>query len=146
MVTAKTNNPGAVLHLTSSRGDGGFLRARKLSDSTLMITVCGDVDAANAEDLADGIERHLGRHSQLVLDLSRVGFFSAAGFQVLGHLQTRCQRSGVDWVLVPGPEVARLLRICDPGHVLQTAPNIVSAVAVLSRLPHRTPHLRAVAR
>ncbi|MCB0930935.1 MAG: STAS domain-containing protein [Mycobacterium sp.] len=145
MVTAKTT-PGAVLRLTSSRSDDGFIRARALSDSTIMITVFGDIDAASAEDLCDGIERHLGRHSQLVLDFSRVGFFGTAGFEVLSRLHARCQRAGVDWVLVPGPEVARLLRICDPNNVLRTAPNIVSAVAVLSRLPHRTSHLRAVAR
>lgn len=144
MVTA--NTPPTVLRLTASRSDDGFLRARALSDSTIMITAFGDVDAASAEDLCDGVERHLGRHSQLVLDLSRVGFFGTAGFEVLSRLHARCQRTGVDWVVVPGPEVARLLQICDPNKALLTAPNIVSAVAVLSRLPHRSPQLRAVAR
>jgi hypothetical protein len=36
-------------------------------------------------------------------------------------------------VLVPGSEVERLLRVCDPDGIMPTAPNIVSAVAVLAR-------------
>jgi hypothetical protein len=48
-------------------------------------------------------------------------------------VHSRCARAGVDWVLVAGPEVDRLLRVCDPDGILPTAPNIVSAVATLAR-------------
>lgn len=144
-ITASGRTPVDVSRLISARSDG-FLRARALSESTIMITACGDVDAASATTLRDGIERHLGGHCQVVLDLSRLDFFGTAGFSVLKSIDERCARTGIDWVLVPGPEVARLLRICDPDGTLPTASNIVSAVATLSRLPHRTPQLRTVGR
>jgi anti-anti-sigma factor len=145
-ITASGRAPVDVSHLMSARGDHGFLRARALSDSTILITASGDVDAASAATLHDGIERHLAGRCQMVLDFSHLDFFGTAGFSVLKWVDERCHRTGIDWVLVPGPEVARLLRICDPDGTLTTAPNIVSAVAALSRLPHRTPQLRAVGR
>lgn len=123
--------------LAADRPDPGFLRARALSENTTLLVACGAVDAASADNLRDGIERHLGDHSQLVLDFSQLDFFGTAGFSVLNDTHARCGRTAVDWVLVPGPEVRRLLRICDPDGVLPTAPNIVAAVAALSRLRHR---------
>lgn len=145
-ITASERAPVDISPLISARSDHGFLRARVLNESAILITALGDVDAASAATLHEGVERHLSGRCQLVLDLSRLGFFGTAGFPVLTSLHTRCARTGIDWVLVPGPEVQRLLRICDPDGTLPTAPNIVSAVATLSRLPHRTPQLRAVGR
>ena len=121
-----------------------LVRARVLSESTILVAAFGEIDAACADDLFAAIERHLGGYQQLVLDLSRLDFFGTAGYSVLHRLRTRCLRYGVEWVLVPGPEVRRLLHVCDPGGTLPTAPNIVSAVATLTRRPHRTPHLRRV--
>ena len=145
-VAASGRAPVDVSHLMSARSDHGFLRARALSQSAVLITASGDVDAASAGALHDGIERHLSGRCQMVLDFSRLDFFGTAGFSVLKSVGERCRHTGIDWVLVPGPEVQRLLRICDPDGTLMTAPNIVSAVAALSRLPHRTPQLRAVGR
>ena len=141
-----TSTAASVPRPTTERRDPGFLRARALGESTILIAAYGDVDAASAENLRTGITRHLGDLSQLVIDLSRLDFFGTAGLSVLNEVHARCARTAVDWVLVPGPEVERLLRICDPDGVLPTAPNIVSAVASLSRLPHRKPLLRAVGR
>jgi len=109
------------------------VRARELSATTVLIAAFGDVDAASAGDLSERIERHLPGYRQLVLDLSRLEFFGTAGYSVLHRVQSRCARAGIDWVLVPGPEVDRLLRVCDPDGILPTAPNIVSAVAALAR-------------
>jgi hypothetical protein len=39
-------------------------------------------------------------------------------------------------VLVPGPAVTRVLRVCDSDELFTTAGNIVSAVAALARGPH----------
>ena len=150
MLTARITAPGRtpvdVSHLVSARGDHGFLRARALSESTILISAFGDVDAASAEDLREGIERHLKGHCQVVLDLSRLDFFGTAGFSVLKSVHEHCERAGIDWILVPGLEVQRLLRICDPGGALPTATNIVAAVAALSRLPRRMSLLRVANR
>ena len=109
------------------------VRARELSATTVLVAAVGEVDAASAAHLSESIERNLTGYQQLVLDLSRLAFFSAAGYSVLSRVHSGCARAGIGWVLVPGPEVARLLRICDPDGILPTAPNIVSAVATLAR-------------
>jgi anti-anti-sigma factor len=109
------------------------VRARELSATTVLVTAVGEIDAASAPTLSERIEHHLPGYQQLVLDLSRVEFFGTAGYSVLHRMHSRCARAGLDWVLVPGPEVERLLRVCDPDEILPTAPNIVSAVAALAR-------------
>ncbi len=109
------------------------VRARELSPTTVLVAAFGEIDAASAAGLSERIEEHLEGYRQLVLDLSRLEFFGTAGYSVLHRVHSRCARAGVDWVLVPGPEVGRLLRVCDPDGIVPTASNIVSAVAALAR-------------
>lgn len=115
------------------------VRARELSAAAVLIAAFGAIDAASAGETSGRIEHHLSGYRQLVLDFSRLDFFGTAGYSVLHRVSSRCRRLGMDWVLVPGPEVERLLRICDPDRLLPTAPNIVSAVAGLARQDHVVP-------
>lgn len=130
-----TNKVGPlVIPRSASRGTGpNLIRSQALSATTVLVAAFGEIDAASATALADGIERHLPGYRQLVLDLSRLEFFGTAGYSVLQKVHARCAQSGIDWVLVPGPEVERLLRVCEPDAILPTAPNIVAAVAGLAR-------------
>jgi anti-anti-sigma factor len=130
-----TNNVSSlVVPRPAARGAGpDLIRSRALSATTVLVAAFGEIDAVTATALADGIERHLPGYRQLVLDLSRLEFFGTAGYSVLHTVHARCAQSGIDWVLVPGPEVERLLRVCEPDAILPTAPNIVAAVAGLAR-------------
>ncbi|MGI9124173.1 MAG: STAS domain-containing protein [Mycobacterium sp.] len=129
------NNPTAlaVPRPVVGRAEPDLVRSRELSATTILLTAFGEIDAASAPDLSGHIERHLRGYRQLVLDLSRLEFFGTAGYSVLHRVHSRCLRAGMEWVLVPGPEVQRLLRVCDPDGIMPTAPNIVSAVAALAR-------------
>lgn len=120
------------------------LEVRELSPSTAVVLVSGEIDASIETSLLEGIVATIGRHRQLVLDLSHLHFFGTAGYSALHRLNSHCARAGVDWVLISGPEVQRLMRLCDPDGIFPTASNIVSAVASLARGPHRTPLLRSV--
>ena len=133
MLVAHTTRPIAIPRVAGNHIGYDPVRARELSASTILVAAVGEVDAASAANLSADIVRHLNGYRQLVLDLSRLVFFAAAGYSVLLGVHSRCARLGVEWVLVPGPEVERLLRICDPDGILPTAPNIVSAVATLAR-------------
>ena len=124
----------------------GVVRARELSEITILIAAMGMIDATNAKEVWEYIERNATGYRQLVLDFSKADFFGTAGYSLLCQVHSFCARAAVDWVLVAGPEVRRLLRVCDPGEVLPTAANIVSAVAALARSPHRIPQLRATLR
>lgn len=124
------------------RGVRESVRSRELSSNTVLVSVSASVDASNATDICTKIERRTAGYRQMVLDLSEVEFFGTAGYTLLHRLHFRCNAEGVDWVLVAGPEVQRLLRVCDPDGMLPTAANIVSAVASLARGSQRIAQLR----
>lgn len=138
MLVARTPRTDGQL---SGRAEHPTMSTRELGSTTLHLTVSGEIDAATASEVLTGIESRLRGYHQLVLDLSQVDFFSAAGYSTLHRLQAYCVRASIDWVLIAGREVRRLLRICDPDGLFPTADNIVSAVAALACGPHRTPQL-----
>jgi len=146
MSAAITSQPVAVSRPGPARTERGLFRARELSETIVLVAVVGEIDAANSAELRSYIEGHLAGYSQLVLELSRLDFFGTDGFSALHTVNVRCSRRGIDWVLVPGPEVSRVLRVCDPEGALPTATNIVSAVAALARGPHRQLHLAPLLR
>jgi len=132
MLAARTANPLAIPR-SAAMTSPDLVRVRELSATTVLVAAYGDIDAASATQLSESIELHTDGYRQLVLDLSRLTFFGTAGYSVLHRVHSRCLRAAVEWVLVPGKEVERLLRVCDPDRILPTAPNIVSAVATLAR-------------
>ncbi len=146
MSIATTATPMAVTRLGRDPADRGLFRARELSATTLLVAAVGEIDASNSADLLAYIETQVSGYRQLVLDLSRLAFFGADGFSALHTLHARCSRRTIDWVLVPGPEVTRVLRVCDSEGLLTTAGNIVSAVAALARGPHSHPQLTPLAK
>jgi anti-anti-sigma factor len=141
MLVAKDTNPLTVARPLVDRGERQALRARELGARTVLLAVTGDIDAATASGLFDDLERQIRGYRQLVLDLSGVDFFGAAGYSLLHRLHVHCTRASIDWVVVTGTEAQRLLRVCDPDGIFPTAANIVSAVAALARGPHRTSQL-----
>jgi len=132
MLAARTANPLAIPR-SAAMTSPDLVRVRELSATTVLVAAYGDIDAASATQLSESIELHTDGYRQLVLDLSRLTFFGTAGYSVLHRVHSRCLPAAVEWVLVPGKEVERLLRVCDPDRILPTAPNIVSAVATLAR-------------
>lgn len=136
MSIATTAAPVAIARLGRNRADRGLFRARELSATTVLVAVVGEIDASNSGELVSYIEKLLPSYDQLVLDLSRLSFFGTDGYSALHTIDKRCSRRGVDWVLVPGPEVTRVLRVCDPSEQFTTEGNIVSAMAALARGPH----------
>lgn len=114
------------------RGDqmAGF-STRWVRPSTALVTVHGELDAANSRQFAEYAMGHISRSKELILDLQSVQFFSVSSVPVLHNLNMRCAREGVRWALVPSAAVLRVLRICDPDEQLPAAPTVKAA---LSRL------------
>lgn len=117
------------------------LSTRVLDPPTTLISVRGELDAANAHPFVDYALRTPG--DTLVLDLSDVEFFGVAAFSAIHTLNVRCARADVEWVLVPSPAVTRLLRVCDPDATLPVADTVDEALARLHR--DRQPLLQLVA-
>lgn len=137
MPVANTSPPVAMARPENSPDERAALRARELSAATVLVAAVGEIDASNSARLLGFVDEHMRGYGQLVLDLSRLKFFGTAGFSTLHTINVRCSRHAIDWVLVAGTEVARVLRVCDPEGALPVAGNIVSGVATLARGPHR---------
>ena len=104
---------------------------RFLKPSVAVITATGELDASNAQELADYALRDVERTQRLALDLTGVDFFGTAGFSALHTLNVRCAAAGVEWILVPSSAVNRLLRICDPDSTLPLATTMSAALSHL---------------
>ena len=66
----------------------------------------------------------------IVVDVGAVTFFGAAGANLLAQVQRQLGSSGTVTVRQATPTIARLLRLCDMGHRLETtAVNTNHAVA-----------------
>lgn len=115
-----------------------------IGSSLVSVVAVGDLDAHNARSLAEYIEGVLDGMRKLVVDLRGLTFFGTQGFSALHYVNVTCSRRDVSWVIVPGAEVERLLRICDPDGGLPVADSLESAIAAVSR-PPRT-HLRSIPR
>lgn len=115
-----------------------------ISASTLVVTAEGEIDASNARGLGDFVERSLDSSSRLIVDLRGLQFFGTHGFSTLHTVNVTCSRRGVTWCMIPGPEVERLLRICDPGGGLPVEATLEKAVAAVVRGPRS--HLRMITR
>jgi anti-anti-sigma factor len=109
---------------------------RHPSATRAAIAVVGDVDALNARELGRFVERHIHLSKQLVLDLRAVDFFGSQAFTALYYISVYCARSDVDWIIVGGAPVRRLLSICDPEGELPLVDDLSSGLTRLDRLAH----------
>lgn len=114
---------------------------RQSSSTRLVVAVVGDVDALNARLLGRYVEGHVRLSKQLVLDLRAVDFVGSQAFTALYYIDVHCARSDVDWVIVAGQPVRRLLSICDPEGELPLADGLLSGLDRLDRLARCHHHI-----
>jgi anti-anti-sigma factor len=86
--------------------------------SSVVITAHGELDASNAAQLADYVQRCVAHSESVIVNLSGLEFFGTAGFSALHTINARCAGADVRWAVVPSKAVSRLLRICDPDNAL----------------------------
>jgi len=92
--------------------------------SFVVITAHGELDASNANQLADYVQRCTAHCKSIILNLSGLEFFGTAGFSALHTINVRCAGADVRWTVVPSKAVSRLLRICDPDDALPLAESV----------------------
>ena len=120
-----------------------FFASETLGHAMVRVTVAGEIDAANALSLSRYVEADMENASRLILDLRALAFFGTQGFSILHRINVMCSRHAVNWVVVPGEEVNRVLDICDPDGGLPVAATLDDAIATAIRPPRS--HLRLVA-
>ena len=129
--------PGDAISSTpfSKPGKGQLARldTHWMKSSVAIVSAHGAIDQTNARTLTEYSLADLVRCRGLILDLTRLKFFGAAGFSALHRISVSCARAGIDWALVPGAAVSLLLRICDPDGLLPAVDTVSAALASLQR-------------
>ena len=113
------------------KGDGVCLTTR-LQGGATVVAATGELDASNIHHLSDYARRYLGDGRPVVLDLSELDFLGAQGIRTLLDIDDECVRHKLDWALVSGRPVSRLLRVCDRDGQLPMASSIEAALQAFS--------------
>ncbi len=109
-----------------------------------IVTVDGEIDAANADEFTDYLHECATYCEWLALDLSKLEFIGTTGFAALRSINARFAQTGVRWALVPGTAVTRLLSVCSPNNALPMAESVADALTTLQnpeRLLRPVPHV-----
>ncbi|WAJ46334.1 STAS domain-containing protein [Mycobacterium sp. Aquia_216] len=118
------------------------------SASGTVITVDGELDAANSDQLAVYVQRNARRAKRVILDLRELDFIGTAGFSALHRINVVCSGTDVTWAMVPSQAVLRLLRVCDPDGTLPVTTPIEEPLlepGAWTTGPHPRPLLQLVA-
>lgn len=91
---------------------------------TGLVTVHGELDAANADQLAEFVARCVKHCQWLTLDLTDLKFVGTAGFSAFHRIDAQCSTVHTRWAMMPSRAVTRLLRICDPDGVLPISESV----------------------
>ncbi|HTD79276.1 MAG TPA: STAS domain-containing protein [Chloroflexota bacterium] len=103
-----------IAHVATRHGYGTFdcggaqIRAHCRHLATV-VTVWGDVDAENLDRVGEYIRRFILAGNPLVLDLSELSHFAAAGISLLHRVDDECRAASVEWTLVASPAVMELV-------------------------------------
>lgn len=97
-----------------------------------VVTVRGEVDAANVDRVGDCLRRFLVGDNPVVLDISDTEHFAGAGLSLLSTFDEDCRRAGVQWTLVAGPEVVAQLTDCAGECVLPAVGSVPEAFGDLA--------------
>jgi len=89
--------------------------------SGTVVTITGDVDAANTDEILDFASLFIPTGNTVTLDLSGVGFFAAQAVSLLNAVDGLCRTAEVSWVLIPSHAVSRVLRLTNRDATLPTA-------------------------
>ena len=76
------------------------------------VTVRGELDIATAPALERALIEQSTIGRTVVLDLRELSFIDATGLRLLVRTNARARRDGIEFAVVPGPRVRRLLDLC----------------------------------
>ena len=106
----------------TSRSTGGVTLREDVRDSTLELTVAGDLDMAAAFELETRLDALLcaGDVNAVVMDLARVGFIDSAGVGALVAIRERAQQLGIDLTITRvSDRVRRILYLTGLGDIAE---------------------------
>lgn len=76
-----------------------------------LLTIEGDVDGRNSDELYRRCARFILPGTALLLDTSGVSSFSQEGVELVDRLDDECRAAGIEWVIVASRAVAERLDV-----------------------------------
>ncbi|MGO8770924.1 MAG: STAS domain-containing protein [Mycobacterium sp.] len=95
-----------------------------------VLRIDGEIDAANAQDVAQAIGRFARLKTPLILDLSHLDFLSVEGFRALLGLNHQHKKARVHCSVVSGAAMRPLMRIVND-HGLTVAGSVPEALQLI---------------
>lgn len=91
-----------------------YRRARmwgRIDIGLTMISLSGEIDASNIDDLSRHARRLVPDHGALIVDLTDTDFIGVEGLHVLFALNIDCARTETTWAVIVSHAANRLLRV-----------------------------------
>lgn len=92
-----------------ARGRTTRMRSDARGGTVAVVTICGEIDGANAEAMGRYLRSVVCVRRPLVVDLTAVTFLGARGVGQLVALDAACEGAGAPWVLAANVVLRRLL-------------------------------------
>jgi anti-anti-sigma factor len=105
------------------------VRARSLAT---VLRISGEIDASNADRVAEAVQRFSQLTSPLILDLSHLDFLGVAGFRALITLNREHQQAQLHSSVVKGAAMRPLTRVF-PDHDLPIVDSVPEALQVIEK-------------
>jgi anti-anti-sigma factor len=114
--------------------DCGGARMRAKSDTGLtVISVRGEIDASNADELSQCASGLVSDCGALIVDLAEIDFIGLDGLRALFALNIRCARTVTTWALIASHAVSRLLQVADHDRLLPAVGSATEALLLVRR-------------
>jgi anti-anti-sigma factor len=111
--------------------DGAWLRPSVQGGATI-VQIGGEIDACNGDQLSENVFRYAATASALVVDATAVDFCSLKGLRDLLELDQLCHDSGIQWALIAGGPLRRLLEATGVKSTLPVADSVSAALQSLT--------------
>lgn len=97
----------------------------------LVIDFIGQLDTGTAPKVENDVNRHLGKHNQIIFDLQQTTFVSSAGLRVFLGTAKKLKASKGKFVICNANEVVQeILDISGFSQILIVKPSLEEALAV----------------
>jgi ABC-type transporter Mla MlaB component len=106
---------------------GAQIRACSRQLATV-VTVTGDLNESNLDQVSQYTKRFVLREKPVVLDLSEVRSATPHIVSLLCDVDDACNAAGVDWSLIASQSVGRAVRIFDDRVELPTVASVADAL------------------
>jgi anti-anti-sigma factor len=133
--------PHRADHHVAIECGGADIRAQ-LRHLATVLTISGDIDARNIDDISAYVARLVPVGNALLLDLSEVRFSAAQSISVLVAVGDACGNAALPWALVPSHAVDRVLRISEHDDILPVVSSVSDGMryfAELARVRQQVP-------